>query len=206
MGYTTDFDGVFTLNKPLDEETQTYLENFARTRRMKRDPKVLEQLGFGPAESFGVDGEFFVNEDDVENYGQKRDESILEYNTPPATQPGLWCQWIPTDDGLGIEWDGGEKFYDATEWITYLIDNILAPKGYVLNGVVDASGEDFGDNWYIEIIDNVVKEGQGHYGTVDQWNQLETYLENLAQTHADADNPEVLRVIKQVQAKTKELR
>lgn len=205
MGYTTEFDGSFTLNKPLDEKTQTYLENFASTRRMKRDPKVLEALGFGPSESFGVDGEFFVNEKDLKDYGQTKDESILDYNEPPRTQPGLWCQWVPTEDGTAIEWDGVEKFYNAAEWIEYLVTNILAPRGYVVNGVVDASGEDFSDLWHIEIVDNVVTTGQGHYGYMDKWNQLENYLEELREDAAQKGNLPKLMLIKKIQEKMEEL-
>ena len=206
MGYTTEFDGEFTLNKPLDEETQTYLENFAQSRRMKRDPQKLEEMGFGPAASFGVEGEFFVNEDDVDNYGQTRDDSILDYNRPPSTQPGLWCQWVPNENGDALVWDEGEKFYHAAEWIKYLIDAILAPKGYVLNGVVDARGEEFGDLWYIEVTNNVVKTGEGHYNQQDKWNQLERYVGELRAAQDEKQNEEAIRILRQVQTKIDEIR
>jgi hypothetical protein len=31
-----------------------------------------------------------------------------------------YCQWIPTEDWAGIEWDGIEKFYRSKEWLVYL--------------------------------------------------------------------------------------
>ena len=145
MGYTTDFNGSFRLNKTLDEQTKTFLKKFAETRRMKRK--------LGP--EYGVDGEFYV--DGAGYAGQDHEASIVDYNTPPRTQPGLWCQWVPTEDGNFIEWDGGEKFYDYVEWLEYLIKNFLAPKGYVLNGEVQWQGEDTGDVGRIVVTDNVVR-------------------------------------------------
>lgn len=42
-------------------------------------------------------------------------------------QPGLRCQWEPTEDGTAIKWNGEEKFYKSPEWMTYLIDTFLKP-------------------------------------------------------------------------------
>jgi hypothetical protein len=84
------------------------------------------------------------------------DNTVIDHNSAPSTQPGLWCQWTPNEDGTEIEWDGGEKFYSYIEWIVYLINKVLIPNGYVLNGIVDWRGEDFNDNGSIEITDNVV--------------------------------------------------
>lgn len=112
MGYSTEFEGQFDLDKPLDDETYRFLFRLAHTRRMKR---LL-----GP--EYGVEGEFTLmgpgtiegeweameresdlyHDDKRAQWGQyARGEfkpvltSIVEYNTPPSTQPGLWCQWIP---------------------------------------------------------------------------------------------------------------
>ena len=38
-------------------------------------------------------------------------------NTPPFGQPGLWCQWVPTDDGHALVWNGHEKFYRSSGWM-----------------------------------------------------------------------------------------
>lgn len=145
MGYTTEFEGRFTLNKPLDAETADFLRKFSETRRMARklDPK------------YGVEGEFYV--DGGGEYGQAHEPNILNYNSPPRTQPGLWCQWAPTEDNLGIEWNGAEKFYHYVEWLKYLIANFIAPKGYVLGGEVKFQGEEMHDAGIIKCSENTVK-------------------------------------------------
>lgn len=65
-----------------------------------------------------------------------------------------YCQWVPTSDGSEIKWDGEEKFYDADEWMQYIIDRFLAPAGYLVEGEIDAQGEDVGDRWRIVVRDN----------------------------------------------------
>jgi hypothetical protein len=144
MGYTTDFSGTFNLNKELSPKMAQYLTLFNETRRMKRNTD----------EVFGVDGEFFVFGGG--DFGQDHEENIVDFNNQPSTQPSLWCQWIPTEDRMGIEWDCGEKFYSYTEWLVYLIHKILAPNGYVLNGVVEWNGEETGDVGEIFVEDNKV--------------------------------------------------
>lgn len=146
MGYTTDFSGRFELNKELTPKMAQYLKMFNETRRMGR---VTDEV-------FGVQGEFFVFGGG--DFGQNRDENVIDFNTPPSTQPGLWCQWTPSDDNMGIEWDGGEKFYYYSDWLVYLIHKVLAPNGYVLNGVVTWQGEEIGDVGEIIVENNRVFE------------------------------------------------
>ena len=158
MGYTTDFYGSVTFNKPITEELKNYINKFGETRRMKRDVEKIKKT-FPDWEkncfngNLGVDGEYFVGGDGF--MGQDRDDSIVNYNYPPETQPGLWCQWMIDDDG-NLVWDGGEKFYEYGEWLTYLIDNFLAPSGYVCNGEIEFQGEDMNDFGTIHVKDNVV--------------------------------------------------
>jgi hypothetical protein len=137
MGYSTDFFGVFNVTPKLKQEDNEFLTKLAQTRRMKRDVTKL------PPGYWGVEGEFYV--DGEGDYGQTKDASVIDYNTPPSTQPGLWLQWIPSDDGETIQWDGGEKFYNYVEWLEYLIEMILSPRGYVLNGEVEWQGEETDD-------------------------------------------------------------
>ena len=152
MGYTTDFDGRFELNKKLTPKLHDYLTKFSETRRMARKlPK-----------EFGVEGEFYV--DGGGDFGQDREPDIIDYNKPPVTQPGLWCQWVPSEDGMGIEWNGGEKFYNYVEWITYITENFLKPEGYVINGMVSWQGEDGGDVGVIEARNNEII---AHEGVID---------------------------------------
>lgn len=152
MGYTTEFEGRIELDRALDEELYNLLIKLNHTRRMKRDPEKLKEMGF--TGDYGVEGEFFV--EGTGSYGQGEDDSILDYNRPPGTQPGLWCQWTPTDDRKGLEWDEGEKFYHAGEWMMYLVDRILKPAGYVANGVIHAQGEDRDDTWDLCVVNNKV--------------------------------------------------
>lgn len=213
MGYTTYFDGTFKLNKELDEETYHYLNNFSGTRRMKRDPKVLERLGYGPAESFGVDGEFFVKTNDLNSFGETEDESIVEYNYPPSTQPGLWCQWVPSEDRMHIEWDQGEKFYHADEWIKYIIEKILIPRGYVLDGVVEAEGEEREDNWHIEIKNNVVEVSKGTYEEKKRkieeegkWEQLNDILFRIKEKCKENGDKANVEMITEIEEKIEDIR
>ena len=155
MGYDTTFDGVFKLDKPLATEHALYLKKFSETRRMRRDSTKAAELSDPVREAVGLEignqGEFYVGADGF--MGQDRDESILDYNYPPSTQPGLWCQWVPSQDGTGIEWDCNEKFYHYIQWLSYIIVNFLKPWGYVLNGKVCWRGEDFEDTGAIIVED-----------------------------------------------------
>jgi len=151
VGYTTDFDGRFTVTPPLKPEHKAYLDAFNYSRRMKRDADKAEKLP-DPVRlavnlPIGEEGEYYVGAD------EGKDSGILNYNRTPGDQPGLWCQWIPTEDGKYIEWDGGEKFYDYVEWLSYIIDHFLLPWGYNLNGRVEWTGEDSEDVGAINVED-----------------------------------------------------
>lgn len=152
MGYTTEFIGRFELDRPLDDELFEYLNDFSETRRMARN---------FPNGEYGVEGEFYVDGSDSNTFGAKPDDNVIDYNTPPKTQPGLWCDWAPTDDGKGIEWNGREKFYNYVEWLEYIIANFLAPKGYVLNGQVQYQGEDIEDQGVLSVKDNILRVRAG---------------------------------------------
>lgn len=156
MGYTTYFTGRFKLNKKLDQETHEFLNKFNETRRVKRDRAMLKKL---TGVDYGIDGEFYV--DATGWAGQDHSKDIIDYNEPPKTQPGLWCHWRPTEDGLFIEWDESEKFYEYVQWIEYLIEKVLEPKGYKLSGTVSYEGEDSSDFGKIVIKNNKVKVAIG---------------------------------------------
>lgn len=151
MGYTTQFMGKFSLNRPLDEVTHQFLQQLAETRRMRRQAPP----------QYGVEGEFFTTGEGFNNDEGCNDTQILDSNQPPGTQPGLWCQWTPTPDGNYLEWDGNEKFYHYGEWLLYLINRVLAPRGYILNGQVDWRGEEFYDLGTLIVEDNVLKMKEG---------------------------------------------
>jgi hypothetical protein len=103
--------------------------------------------------------------------GQGLDDDVRNYNNSPEAQMGLWCQWVPNDDGTAIEWDQNEKFYDAVEWMGYLMEHFLGHdpvakrvdperfaflQGHTCNGVIQAQGEDAEDQWLIIVADNQV--------------------------------------------------
>jgi hypothetical protein len=164
MGYTTDFTGEFTLDKPLTPKQSAYLNKFRQTRRIQRDAlKVSElpdPLRLAVGLPVGEEGGFFVGAGG--DYGQDHGHpSILDYNRAPSGQPGLWCKWEVADEGLTIRWDGGEKFYNYVEWLKYIVDNFLAPWGYKLNGEVEWVGDDRSDIGLLVVTDNVVTTKAG---------------------------------------------
>ena len=145
MGYTTEFDGCVKTDKPVVEEIFSLINGLSKTRRMKR-----KMTGFG------VEGEFYYDPEST-NYGQDYDsKDVIDSNTPPSTQPGLWLQWKMKEDKQTIEWDGGEKFYAYIEWMEYIIKQILAPAGYIVNGEIAWSGEEVRDNGVIVVENNYV--------------------------------------------------
>jgi len=158
MGYTTQFEGTFRLDRPLRPEEARYLTQFAQTRRMKRDAVKAAVLPDPVREALnlhvGQEGCYFVG--GLGFAGQDEDESVVDAGRPPKGQPGLWCQWVPTEDGQGIEWDGGEKFYDYVQWLDYLIEHFLKPWGYTLSGEVRWQGEDDEDTGTIHMTNNEV--------------------------------------------------
>jgi hypothetical protein len=158
MGYDTTFEGWFDLNKPLTEAHKNYLNRFSKTRRMKRDEAKAAELEDPIREAVslpvGPEGCYFVGAGGL--YGQDKDESVIEYNYPPSNQPGLWCQWIPNEDGTQIRWDEGEKFYSYVKWLEYMIKHLLNPWGYTLNGKVRWQGEDMYDLGTITVKNNKV--------------------------------------------------
>lgn len=159
MGYTTDFTGHVTVEPPLNEHEAAYLTAFADSRRFRR-----------------VSGPYRTDSDEY------RGPDTVDYNEAPEGQPGLWCDWAPTDDRAGIEWDGTEKFYNADQWMAYLIDTFLTPGAtlqrelvnrvegryyapefehftfdHVVNGTILAEGEDADDRWRLVVTNNVVE-------------------------------------------------
>ncbi|QKW22482.1 hypothetical protein HUT16_28420 [Kitasatospora sp. NA04385] len=156
MGYQTVFTGEIAVEPPLNAHEIAYLRKFAGTRRMDRDR--------GP---YFVDGTGYA--------GQGVDPDVRHHNRPPAGQPGLWCKWEPTGDGAAIGWNGGEKFYGAAEWMAYLVEHFLRPGAraagepgfggftfdHVLDGVIDARGEEADDVWRLVVRANEVSVARG---------------------------------------------
>ena len=179
MGYHTDFTGEFKVIdlktgelEPLAPEQVAYLQRFNDTRRMGRDAtltaKRRDPLRDAVNLDVGDEGAYFVGSRGFagqEQFSGDDDElecdedgnpikDVIDFNRPPKDQPGLWCQWRPSDDGEFIVWDEGEKFYDYVEWLKYLLKHFLVPWGYGLKGMVEWQGEE------LEDIGRIFVEGQ----------------------------------------------
>ncbi len=153
MGYETQFEGNFKIDRPLDATTKKRIDGLCTTRRMGRD---LTKLGMSKeqAQTYGDQGEFYM--EGIGFKGQEKDASVFDQNKPPRTQPGLWCNWMYNEKSCTIEWNGQIKFYEHVEWIVYLVNSILKPKGYVLNGEVKWQGEKKCDHGVIIMQNNTL--------------------------------------------------
>lgn len=138
--YTTSFKGRFDLGVVLRPNHREYLKQFSRTLRLKRDAAECAKLPDWPRCFVnlppGIDGEFYVS-------GQSL--SVIDFNTPPSTQPSLRCHWAPTVDGTGLIWDGEDQFKGYIQWLEYLIENFFDPWGYALQGQVAWAGKSLDD-------------------------------------------------------------
>ena len=173
MGYTIDYIGKFNLNKPLTEEHAKFLKDFAATRHYHRAWKPEEEKG-----KWFVDPECklepdFYNDEEYKKvlYAKPYDHEkrkayelekwgCISCNDVNPGMPSFYCQWVPTEDMMGIEWDGGEKFYEAKKWIEFIIENYLKPWGYVLNGQIEyryGAKEYPSEFGYLIVKDNIVE-------------------------------------------------
>jgi hypothetical protein len=160
VGYTTDFIGHIEIDPPLNTTEQHYLLAFSASRRYDR-------MG-GP---YGVPGNPSAEHDE-------RPADIDTYNALAPGQPSLWCGWQPCWGGCCLAYDGVEKFYGATRWLTYLIDHFLEPQAHaantglacfdgftfdhVLDGIVAACRRDTRELYLIQVEHNVVCEKTLH--------------------------------------------
>lgn len=140
MGYYTKFQGNFKFSKKLNEDQVEYLNIFFNSRRMSRDVSKIENISDPIRERVGLplgtEGEFFV----LDRTG------VLEYNTPPSTQPGLWCDCTATSKDLKLNFG---KNYNYFEWIVYIQNNILNQWGVKIDGKVKWLGEENDDRGII---------------------------------------------------------
>ena len=164
MGYTTEFSGGLEISPALAPNVVEYINTFSTTRRMKRDVTKLPALdphgvcGLFGTSNYGLEGEYYASTK-LDSYGQSPDESVMDQNCPPSTQPGLWCQWVIEDDGKSLVWDGGEKFYNYAKWLEYVIENFIVPAGSVCNGDITWQGEESEDMGILRVVNNEVNVG-----------------------------------------------
>jgi len=90
--------------------------------------------------------------------------------------PAYYCQWIPTKDRMGLEWDKNEKFYCGEQWLAYLIERFIKPWGYTLNGESPWYIDDHDDAGILRVADDVVSQVYRDILTVkDQYGEYDLY-------------------------------
>jgi len=167
VGYSTYFGGSFQVKFP-DKETRDEVVDLvncmADTRRVARDMSKLKDKLDKPIEWYGTDGEFYCG-DSGGSYTTD-DDSILNPNVPPGDQPGVYLQWIfvpnekDSDVEATLEADNEENFYNYIEWLEYIIERILKPRGAVMNGSVQWYGDEREDIGTITVKNNILTEKQ----------------------------------------------
>jgi hypothetical protein len=93
---------------------------------------------------------------------------VIDHNRPHDGKPGLWCRWTVNAEGSAIIWNGHEDFYNASDWMAYLINHFIGTQPmargattltflntHTLNGVIE--GIEDGEKIRITVKDNIVK-------------------------------------------------
>lgn len=165
MGYQTEFEGNFKLNHPMTDDQQEYLNTFSLSRRVALDVneikselpiRIMVGLPYGEQGEYVILPELYCGELPYDKAAFEENQSaIIDYNTPPKSQPGLWCDWGAYNN-TEIAWNGSEKFYEYIEWIQYIIDHFMSRWGYVLNGSVQWQGEERRDKGIIVVTNNLI--------------------------------------------------
>lgn len=161
----TRFTGEFTIDPPLRPHHLNYLKRFSRTRRVKRNEEITEMIPdywrHAVNLPLGEEGEYFVGLD-----GRDRiDSAVINYDLPPGygkeprqliRQPGLWCDWEPSDDGVSLRWNNSDQFLHYLQWLKYLIEHFIKRWGYTINGTVCWHGEWSKDHGFIQVDNNII--------------------------------------------------
>lgn len=177
MGYTTDFVGNLTFEKPLSEPLREYLKNFFAIRHYCRDVELikqqLEKKNISLAEvtppcgihknDLGENGCFFAPTELMEmdfdkkisQYGITHPTYCKDYNMTPADCPSLWCDWRYDDDTNSLYLLCG-KTYAYVEWLEWLMRNIFSYEPNDLNGCITWQGEDMDDKGQIIVQHNKI--------------------------------------------------
>lgn len=154
MSYHVRYDGKLSVVPPLNPAEVKALATFHDSRRISTTAGPLDTRDLSSGHP-----------------------DVIDYNTPPEGQPGLWCDVTPLEDGTHLGVDPNRENGDITPWVEYLIDHLLKPGAvyseipesvgekdvlrsftfdHVVNGEMKCVGED-GDVWLLRVKDNVVK-------------------------------------------------
>lgn len=189
MGYNIYYEGTIGLNKQLDEDTCNIILGLSETRRIQWDTAKLERDGIALQKDIGQWGEFFFITSEEEK--ELENKYVIDYNCPPPGQPNLWGVWTVTDDRMGLIWNKYEKSYSGHEWLEYLVKEILVPRGYEANGIINWFNEgDLKNNrWHTIIERNSIEKYEGYCENQEEpdidtwWNeknkQYEEYFKTL---------------------------
>lgn len=110
------------------------------------------------------------------------------------TVPDHYFQWEVTKDRKGVQWNGGEKFYDYVEWLQWLID-VLKKKQHgniMLSGQIEYRGEDSRDWGFLKIVDGKAVKVEN---PLKAWAEIPTtvrsrVLKKLTEAELDLDHEE----------------
>lgn len=166
MPFNAHYAGQLRIEPPLNETEQKALSAFLGSRRVKTVAGPLdarESLSMGHPD-------------------------VIDWNSPPQDQPGLYTGLRIANGGEVLEWDGNEKPGYLTDWVRYVINYLLRPYAvfhemaqqvdegnplrsftfdHVVNGKLVGTARD--GTWAIYVIDNAVEQVEATFdgGTED---------------------------------------
>jgi len=148
MGYRIEFRGDITYSGS-DEDMKIVadiMDGLSATRRVKRDmSKHTGELSL-PMEDYGIEGEFYFGRDD---------SSVVDSNSPPSSQPSLYCGWEYDTPGV-LVWNYDEQASSPDGWIRYIVEKIISANNCVCNCEIEYRGDDWDDYGTIVVKNNVV--------------------------------------------------
>jgi hypothetical protein len=119
---------------------------------MHNNNKMLDIAKMGYIE---VSGAFDIisplNSEQIVQINSYSNNCTRKYTNQPSSQ----CQWIASDDGTQIIWNGNQCFDSYLEWINYLIVKYFEPWGLSLKGSVELWGSSQNDRCSIVIAKNI---------------------------------------------------
>jgi hypothetical protein len=160
MGYSTTFWGLVAVDPPLNAAERAYLERFAATRRMTT-----------------VHGPYHVAR-------TVAGTDVLDHNTPPDGQPGLWCQWVPTSiDAWRLDvTDNNVSVYDYAVPVIDLDDDTFEGHAEQLDiEHVFTSAMDDHDGGVESVVASLRLLGELHQPAAAE--RLRAFAADLADTH-----------------------
>lgn len=157
MGYTTDFEGTVTFDRPLSKDIADYINRLNKTRRMRRDPAIIMKMDPDWKEhclngNLGDEGEFYTAPEQIKHKF--------------VTEPAFFCRKAvetePDPEAMTNNWGGQARDISVLDynnppknqpglWCQWCIND---------DGALEwDSGEKFYyyTEWLRYIIDNITK-------------------------------------------------